>query len=112
MDVARDLIDLFSEKELSRAPGLWPANLTGSHAERQEEERRIRAAVDDRHQRRSSFVRGLLPSWSTARAGHRGVIGIAATRVVERYHRPALVISRDGEEAFGSGRSIRPFSLA
>ena len=42
---------------------------------------------------------------------HRGVIGIAATRVVERYHRPAIVISREGEEAFGSGRSIRPFHL-
>ena len=42
---------------------------------------------------------------------HRGVIGIAATRVVERYHRPAIVISRDGEEAFGSGRSIRAFHL-
>lgn len=42
---------------------------------------------------------------------HRGVIGIAATRVVERYHRPAMVIARDGEEAFGSGRSIRPFHL-
>ena len=42
---------------------------------------------------------------------HRGVIGIAATRVVERYHRPAIVIAREGEEAFGSGRSIRPFHL-
>ena len=42
---------------------------------------------------------------------HRGVIGITATRVVERYGRPALVISRDGEEAHGSGRSIRPFHL-
>jgi hypothetical protein len=42
---------------------------------------------------------------------HRGVIGIAATRVVERYNRPAIVISREGEEAFGSGRSIRPFHL-
>ena len=42
---------------------------------------------------------------------HRGVIGITATRVVERYHRPAVVISRDGEEAFGSGRSIRAFHL-
>ncbi|MGA9975831.1 MAG: DHHA1 domain-containing protein, partial [Candidatus Sulfotelmatobacter sp.] len=42
---------------------------------------------------------------------HRGVIGIAATRIVERYHRPAIVIAREGEEAFGSGRSIRPFHL-
>ena len=42
---------------------------------------------------------------------HRGVIGITATRVVERYGRPTLVISRDGEEAHGSGRSIRAFHL-
>src|SRR4029077_11994487 len=34
-----------------------------------------------------------------------------ATRVVERYGRPALVVSRDGEEAHGSGRSIAPFHL-
>jgi single-stranded-DNA-specific exonuclease len=42
---------------------------------------------------------------------HRGVIGIAATRVVERYCRPALVISRLGEEAHGSGRSLPAFHL-
>src|SRR5207247_1231848 len=42
---------------------------------------------------------------------HRGVIGITATRVVERYGRPALVISRDGDEAHGSGRSIPTFHL-
>ncbi len=42
---------------------------------------------------------------------HRGVIGITATRVLERYNRPTIVISREGEEAFGSGRSIRAFHL-
>jgi single-stranded-DNA-specific exonuclease len=42
---------------------------------------------------------------------HRGVIGIVATRVVERYHRPALVISIEGGEAHGSGRSLRAFHL-
>jgi len=42
---------------------------------------------------------------------HRGVIGITATRVVERYGRPALVITLDGAEAHGSGRSIPGFHL-
>ena len=42
---------------------------------------------------------------------HRGVIGITATRIVERYGRPVLVVSRDGETAHGSGRSIAPFHL-
>jgi single-stranded-DNA-specific exonuclease len=42
---------------------------------------------------------------------HKGVIGIVASRVVDRYNRPALVISREGEQAQGSGRSIEAFHL-
>ena len=42
---------------------------------------------------------------------HRGVIGICASRVVERFGRPAVVISRDGDEAHGSGRSVPGFHL-
>jgi len=42
---------------------------------------------------------------------HRGVIGIVAQRVVEQYHRPALVIGVEGGEGVGSGRSIRGFHL-
>ena len=36
---------------------------------------------------------------------HKGVIGIVASRLVERYHRPAVVIAFDGEVGRGSGRS-------
>ena len=44
---------------------------------------------------------------------HRGVLGIVASRLVERFHRPVFVLSRDPEDgrAQGSGRSIRPFHL-
>lgn len=43
---------------------------------------------------------------------HRGVIGIVATRIVERTGKPTLVISRDGDgTAHGSGRSIPAFHL-
>lgn len=44
---------------------------------------------------------------------HRGVIGIVASRVVERYHRPVFVLSADEETglAQGSGRSIPIFHL-
>src|SRR3977135_3381443 len=42
---------------------------------------------------------------------HRGVIGITASRGVERHGRPTLVISREGDEAHGSGRSIPAFHL-
>ncbi len=44
---------------------------------------------------------------------HRGVVGIAASRLVERFHRPVLVLSLDRETglAHGSGRSIPSFHL-
>lgn len=42
---------------------------------------------------------------------HGGVIGIVASRFVERYGKPCIVITGDGEDAKGSGRSIEGFSL-
>jgi single-stranded-DNA-specific exonuclease len=42
---------------------------------------------------------------------HPGVIGIVASRIAERHHRPAILIALDGEEGSGSGRSIRAFDL-
>jgi single-stranded-DNA-specific exonuclease len=109
MDVARDVIELFSVKDPARAREL-AAKLDHLNSDRQEEERRILRAVEER------FTGD--PTLSDAfcivvdgEGWHRGVIGITATRVVERYNRPTVVISRDGAEAFGSGRSIRAFHL-
>jgi single-stranded-DNA-specific exonuclease len=42
---------------------------------------------------------------------HPGVIGIVASRVVERYGRPTILIGLDGPEGRGSGRSIPGFDL-
>jgi single-stranded-DNA-specific exonuclease len=42
---------------------------------------------------------------------HRGVVGIVASRVVERFHRPAIVLGVEDGVAQGSGRSIEAFHL-
>lgn len=42
---------------------------------------------------------------------HPGVIGIAASRLVSRFHRPTVVIALDGDDGKGSGRSIPGFDL-
>ena len=42
---------------------------------------------------------------------HQGVIGIVASRLVEKYGKPCIVISKNGDIAKGSGRSIDGFSL-
>jgi single-stranded-DNA-specific exonuclease len=42
---------------------------------------------------------------------HPGVVGIVASRIVERHHRPTILIALDGTEGTGSGRSIPGFDL-
>ncbi len=46
-----------------------------------------------------------------AHGWHPGVIGIAASRVVERIHRPVVMVALDGERGRGSARSIPGFQL-
>ena len=42
---------------------------------------------------------------------HRGVIGIVASKIVDAYYRPAIVLSIDGDMAHGSCRSIPGFDM-
>ncbi len=42
---------------------------------------------------------------------HRGVVGIVASRIMQRYHRPAIVMGLENGVAQGSGRSIEDFHL-
>ncbi len=109
MDVARDVIELFSVKDPVRAREI-AAKLDQLNTDRQEEEKRILRAVEERFTSDPTLAEAYCivvdgEGW------HRGVIGITATRIVERYNRPTLVVSRDGEQAHGSGRSIRAFHL-
>ena len=109
MDVASDVVALFSVKDPARAREI-ACRLDQLNAERQDEERRILESLE----RRIAEDPSLREAYCMVIDGdgwHRGVIGITATRVVERYTRPALVISREGGEAYGSGRSIPAFHL-
>jgi single-stranded-DNA-specific exonuclease len=109
MDVARDVVDLFSVKDMGRAREI-AERLNVLNSERQEEERRIMDSILQRLEDEPS-LREAYCVVVDGEGWHRGVIGITATRVVERYGRPTLVISREGEEAHGSGRSVRAFHL-
>ncbi len=42
---------------------------------------------------------------------HHGVIGIAASKMVDRYSKPCLLITKEGEEARGSARSVEGYSM-
>src|SRR5581483_1591782 len=109
MDVARDVVELFSTRDAARAREL-AEKLNQLNGERQQEEARIIEEIE-----KLLAEPGAREPYCLVVDGdgwHRGVTGIAATRVVERYGRPALVIARDDTgEAHGSGRSISRFHL-
>lgn len=42
---------------------------------------------------------------------HKGVVGIVASRLIEHYHRPTIVLTRSGEYVAGSARSVPGFNL-
>jgi single-stranded-DNA-specific exonuclease len=109
MENARDVIDLLTCSDLQKARGI-AGRLEKLNRERQRVEdgilREIAEILDrhpDKRERYSLVLAG--EGW------HRGVIGIVAQRVVERYHRPTLVVGVEDGQGVGSGRSIRGFHL-
>jgi len=109
MDVARDVVELFTVKDIGRAREV-AGRLDKLNSERQDEERRIMDSILQRLEEEPALHEAFCVVVD-GEGWHRGVIGITATRVVERYGRPTLVISREGDEAHGSGRSIPAFHL-
>jgi single-stranded-DNA-specific exonuclease len=109
MDVAKDVVELFTVKDPARAKEL-AQRLDQLNSARQQEEQRVSAEVL-RQVEESVELREAACMVVEGEGWHRGVIGICASRVVDRFGRPAIVISRDGDEAHGSGRSIPGFHL-
>ncbi len=109
MDIASDVVEMF----LTRSPERGREIAEKLHRLNEDRRATEQAALDE--------IEALLASdTSLAEAGavvldghgwHRGVIGILASRVVERTHRPALVLAHEDGEAYGSGRSIPGFHL-
>ncbi len=108
---ANDVVEMFLTSDEQRALQL-ATSLHDLNKERQETEaeivKRILEICEQEPVTNSDFA--LVFSGS---GWHRGVIGIVASRVVERYHRPVFVLSEDEETglAQGSGRSIPVFHL-
>ncbi len=78
---------------------------------------RHRATSQPRNPATSSATsppRNTIPNRILIAAGegwHKGVVGLVAGRLANRFHRPALVMSIDGERCVGSGRSIPTVNL-
>jgi single-stranded-DNA-specific exonuclease len=109
MDVASEVVELFTTRDAARAAEL-AAKLERLNRERRETEVAALTAIEKRlagdselNAERLLVIDG--EGW------HRGVIGILASRVVERTAKPAIVVSVEDGVAYGSGRSVDGFQL-
>ncbi|MGD0696235.1 MAG: single-stranded-DNA-specific exonuclease RecJ [Terriglobia bacterium] len=109
MENARDVIDLFTTSDAGVAREI-AARLEGLNRERQRVENEILFRVEEslkQHPEKAN-AHALVVS---GEGWHRGVIGIVAQRLADRYHRPALVIGVEQGVGQGSGRSIAKLHL-
>lgn len=109
IDTAELALALLEERDPSRAVET-ARELSARNAERQTLERRVVREARDRILRTfDPETDGIL--LESDAGWHRGVLGIAASRLAREFHRPVLLFGRDGERAVGSGRSIPGVSL-
>ena len=108
-DLATRLLLLTDDGQAEEAQDL-AGRLEAMNLRRREEEAEILAAARRRVDSDPAVgAHAFLVVWGEG--WHRGVIGIVASKLVDLFHRPALVLAVDGDEAYGSGRSIPGFDL-
>jgi single-stranded-DNA-specific exonuclease len=106
MDAARAVVELFDTRDSVEARRI-AEHLDARNEERKTVQQQIidlaLAELGDGKDARVAVIEG--SGW------HRGVIGIAASKIAERINRPCVVFSIDGDVAHGSGRSIEAYHL-
>ena len=104
-------VELFLTEDEKRAEAI-AIELSRANAERRATEREVDAAAEAARRELPEHLREARGLVLAGRDWHPGVVGIVASRLVERHHRPVVVISL-GEDGSGrgSGRSISGFDL-
>src|SRR3989454_395711 len=110
MDAAKTVVELFNATDREEARRL-AEHLDTRNRERMEAQREIfnraieefESGADRESQTHAAVIAG--DGW------HRGVIGLAASKIAERLNRPCVVISLDGDIGHGSARSIEAYHL-
>ena len=109
MDDARKAVQLFIEQDYQTALG-YAEMLHNDNADRREADSTITEEAlavienDEKNLHRKTTV-VYQEHW------HKGVVGIVASRLIEKYYRPTVVLTRSGDYVAGSARSVAGFNL-
>ncbi len=109
MDDAKKAVQLFIEKDYTKALAIGSL-LQQDNLDRREadttitEEALEQIELDLNHSNKKSSV-VFQPHW------HKGVVGIVASRLIERHYKPTIVLTQSGDLLAGSARSVIGFNL-
>ena len=109
MDDAKKAVQLFIEKDYSKALAIGSL-LQQDNLDRREadttitEEALAEIELDPNHASKKSSV-VFQSHW------HKGVVGIVASRLIEKHYKPTIVLTQSGEVVTGSARSVIGFNL-
>jgi len=109
MDDAKKAVQLFIEKDFTKAL-LLAELLHSDNFDRKEvdttiTEEALAMITNDPEQKNRNSTVVYKEHW------HKGVVGIVASRLIETYFRPTIVLTRSGDIAAGSARSVPGFNL-
>lgn len=108
MDVAAEVVEMFTTRDAARAEAL-AQKLDGLNQERRSTEAAILEAIEERlHDPQFADALCLVVE---GEGWHRGVLGILASRVLEKTGKPTIIVSCEEGQAHGSGRSIDGYHL-
>ncbi len=109
MDDAKKAVQLFIEKEyqgaLDVASLLQQDNLDRREADSSISEEALAEIENDPAHMSKKSTMVFQPHW------HKGVVGIVASRLIERHYKPTIVLTQNGDIVSGSARSVQGFNL-
>ncbi|MCZ6676218.1 MAG: single-stranded-DNA-specific exonuclease RecJ [Candidatus Poribacteria bacterium] len=110
MDAASKVVQLLTTDAYETAMPI-AQELDTHNRERREVEKRIQEQAISKIEKNVKLdeTKGLVVAHKD---WHRGVVGIVASRILEKYYRPVFLLAIDGDDAHGSGRGIDGINLA
>lgn len=109
MDDASKAVEMFIaesyEEALRYAEMLHSDNTDRKEADSNTTQEALSLIEENVHWANSKSTVVFQPHW------HKGVVGIVASRLIENYYRPTIVLTKSGEYAAGSARSVPGFNL-
>ena len=106
MDVAKHVVELFECEDFGEA-----RRLAGILDSRNRERQQVQQQITELALTEATDLAGKKFVVVAGEGWHRGVIGLAASRIAERLHRPTIVLSIEDGYAHGSARSIANYHL-